>query len=462
MFHLPTYKFYFPFDCRFADQFALGADFLPKLKMTLLWEELKKIVRQLRGLQNIFGYKSTVANQIFLFYCFCGKIYFTDKIHPGVKYLWYILVLSELLISYALTLVYFLYDDEHDVMMMLSAANVVSTSNVAVFGFPLISYICGDHIEAIIDQVDDIFASEENPTGDSHSGVKQLRVLADVKNVFWSLLGFFGVCCVVYLFICFFDVVLFFKEEKVKNDYYYYMSPIPPMRKHGSFKLFFIFNGVSTFVFGMFLVKLISVFSVVLYWNTVCRNELICLRDEFHKKSRSLSECMEKGAWTGGTLKKWNRDFNAVIVRGVVKFQETVFLINYLKTFIEVIGSFVTPLAFFYGVAVLYICLSEDIFFVLKLKYVAGTLGTTFSAFIFYWTGQKLDDAIFEVSVAVYSTPWYWSVNVRRNVHFLLYQTQNVQNFSILKVYGLLLKNFSRYANGVMTSTNLLRKLTRE
>ncbi|KAL6952133.1 hypothetical protein U1Q18_050924 [Sarracenia purpurea var. burkii] len=133
-------------------------------------------------------------------------------------------------------------------------------------------------------------------------------------------MGPFIVCNLIYISICFFDVALFFEDSKVQN-YLFYMLPIPLIRTYNTYWSYFIVNGISTVVFEIFIVQLWCVLAVILYWITVCRNELIYIRDGFHAGSRGLNVNLGKH---GVVSRAWRRAFEFVVQRGIKQFQEIV------------------------------------------------------------------------------------------------------------------------------------------
>lgn len=275
--------------------------------MITLYRELKKIIKQMYGSENIFGYKSTAANRLYVFYCFIGKIYSTKKVNHWVKYLWYVLVSSEILFSYFIGLGYLLYDEHTDLMMMFNVANALGANTVATLGFPLVSYFYSADIKAMIELVDDILTTRG-----------QQLVVVDERKGFGWILGPIVVGISIYSLIGVFDVVLFFEEEKLKN-YLYYTYPVPLIQRYGTFGYFFFINGISIMVSGLSMFELVSSLAIVLQWNIVCGDELIRIKNDFHAKTFHMEWRIEKGdeSW-----KDWNRDFESAVERGIERFRK--------------------------------------------------------------------------------------------------------------------------------------------
>lgn len=110
------------------------------LKTALAFAGFEKIIKQLRGTLNIFGYRSTTANQLYLFYCIGGNIYFDKKIHPILKYSWGTVNLCGVLSSCTTGLACLLYDTTQDVRKLLDIALAIGMSTDLSVVFPAIVY----------------------------------------------------------------------------------------------------------------------------------------------------------------------------------------------------------------------------------------------------------------------------------------------------------------------------------
>lgn len=283
--------------------------------MTNIFKELKKIAKQIQGSENIFGYKTTEANRLFIFYCIFGNIFFTDKVNRWVKYFWYLLNLCEILFFFVTGLAYFWYEANDDIMLKINIANAIGAFYVQIFGFPLISHLYGDSIETTIELVDDILTIKGSSAFDHRPH------MIDVGVVFGSILGPMVVSfMVIYASICFFDVVLFFDEAKVKN-YLYYAYATPLMQEYGTMRYFIVANGISTLLLEIYMFQLFSTLAILLQWNTVCCNELIGVRKDFDDGTRHLNEHIEK---CEKTWNEWNGEFENVVQSGIKRFQKIV------------------------------------------------------------------------------------------------------------------------------------------
>ncbi|XP_065204132.1 uncharacterized protein LOC135834228 [Planococcus citri] len=306
-------------------------------------QELKKMIRQLRGSENIFDYKSTVANQLYLLYCFSGNIYFTDKISKRVKFLCYSVILCQLLISYSIGLTYFrdiMSASNKNFTMMFDVSSVFGCYQIIEFGFPLISYFYGDRIETMIDHVDAILSSE--------CTLNQNEIMAHAKEKCRLFMGLFAIFCLVYLSAGSFEVILFFDEAKIKN-YLYYAAPPPLIGQIEGLLMYFIFNCVLASSYILASLKVWSVLSIVLYWNIICCDQLVSLRDGLGTKMRDFAESQE--SWN-----TWNVIFERNVANCAKRFQNIMRLVDYLRGFTETIASFYTLASFAFSVLCLHVC----------------------------------------------------------------------------------------------------------
>ncbi|XP_065222145.1 uncharacterized protein LOC135846790 [Planococcus citri] len=417
--------------------------------MKILCQEFKKIWRQMLGTENIFGFKSTVANQLYLLYCFSGHIYFTDKVHKQVKYIWCGLVSCQILFSYIFGLSYLWYDEKNDLVKMLYTANSFGAIHMATLGFPLLSHLFGDRVQAMIKFVDSFSNIQSSSTFDQNT------VLEDVKKYFLIFTTPLITSALVYMFGCVPDVVLFFEEDKVR-DYFYYPYPPPMVQKCSSLTSFMIMGSATSMLFLLMLFEFYSVFGFMLYWNIICCNQLIVVKNELNARTVRLNEYSDHEV---KSLREWNGIFKRTLERSITGLQLATRLTNELREFFEAIVTIIAITAFGYGVALLYFCFSNDMSLMLKMKCLMGYMENCIVVFLFYWIGQRVDNSISEVSLAVYSTPWYRSVKMRKTVHILLCQTQSMKNFAISKVHALLLNNFSRYLHSLLSYTSSLHRL---
>ncbi|XP_065223445.1 uncharacterized protein LOC135847705 [Planococcus citri] len=311
--------------------------------MRILWQELKKIVRQSLGTENMFGYRSTVANQLYLLYCFSGHIYFTDKVDKRVKYFWYSLVSSQLILSWVLGWSYLWYDDKNDLVLMLNMATSIGCVHMEMLGFPFILHLFGDRIEAMIECVDRLM------------NIKlQTTVLNDVKKYFSFFFIPLFVCTLVFLSASFLDVILFFEQDKVSN-YVYYAFPPPLVQKYSSFASFMMATCVTDILFVVEILEVSLVLALMLYWSIICCGQMISIKDGLESRTRDLNLYSDAEL---ALLPEWRRIIECTLKRAIREFQIATRLMKYMRGCVESIGTIYIIATFCYGVALLYACLS--------------------------------------------------------------------------------------------------------
>lgn len=236
----------------------------------IILREFWKFIKQILGQENIFGYQTTAANQLYLLYCLSGKIYFTDKVHPSTKYFWLILNVSGLSIAYAIALAYFLYDTRQELIMRLTILYALGTSTNIVVVFPIISYRNRRGIEAAIRVLDEVLQHSESASTSSN--------LTEGKINLKTMLAYN--CCVTLAMNCvygvmpYLDVMIFYEEEKVKNAMYYTL-PLPNIHECGSMSLFSASAGLISSFYSVFALEWIAMINFILFWGVSCHNELI-------------------------------------------------------------------------------------------------------------------------------------------------------------------------------------------
>lgn len=277
----------------------------------ILWKELKKIARQAQAKENIFGYKTTEANQLFLLHCFTGKIIFTDKIHLQVKYLWYSMLTFQVTISYFVYNSHMWYGFENDFMMLFDLNNLVMVCNNMVFGLPLVSYWFRTNIESMIEGVDEIYASLSSPAEGKCKNTLNVK-----KVLFLNVSYFCGVWSLSLFYL--FDMIFFFEEEKIDNRYYYPVST-PLVKQFRSTDNYFIFNVLMNILYTQTCLQCLVFMSFILYWGTTCSNALICAANEINdamNHTRSHFDLMSTNDET------WNQDFTKLLIHHIKRFQK--------------------------------------------------------------------------------------------------------------------------------------------
>ncbi|XP_065216442.1 uncharacterized protein LOC135842754 [Planococcus citri] len=352
--------------------------------MKILWQELKKIFRQLRGSENIFGYKSTVANQLYLLYCFAGHIYFTDKVHKRVKYFWYGIVSCQLLYSSVIGLEYLWLEKKIDLMLKLHVVNFVGMINSTAVFYPIIMYLCRDRIEALIQHVDNILLL------DLGSGLKQKKMIADAKKYFALYLIPSVICVLVYSLASIPNIVLFFEEEKISNGLFYAYPP-PLVQKYTSMWLYLIATGIIFIVYALTMAQGWSALGFILYWNLICCAQLTSTKDYLHAGTCDLN------AYTDEQVKfsdDWNGIFDCMLEHSIKEFQHATRMINYVRELFEGIGTILVTNGFWVGMISLYTCFSDELLPMAKFRFLIDYTATVIVVFLFYWSAQNLNNSV--------------------------------------------------------------------
>ncbi|XP_065207316.1 uncharacterized protein LOC135836418 [Planococcus citri] len=428
----------------------------PASTMPLLWKELKKIIRQVRGKENMFGYKTTTANQLYLLYCFTGEIYSSDKIHRQVKYFWFIPLTFEISVCYFAVITNLWYGTKKDLMMMFDMMNLLGVCNMSVFILPLISYWFCEDIKAMIAGVDEICALRVRPNSHEYNK-KRKKGIINVKKIILANASIFFTSFVAS-FMHLLEAWMFFDECKMDNRFYYTLS-VPLAERYRNQANFFLFNGLTNLVMVQLFCRCFSTFSFMLYWSMTCHNEFIRAADEMNIVLNNSNACVDQ---EDNPKEVWNRRLLQLLILYVQRLQKITRIIDHFRGFHQVICSIMIPTSFFVVVAQLHVALTGNLPIVLILKTMATCLATVWAIFLFYWSAQILENSASVLSLAVYSTPWYRSVKLRKTIYIFLCQTQSIKNLRIINVFSLLMQNFSRYLHGILSFTNALRTLTQK
>ena len=294
--------------------------------MITLCKEIKKIVRLLCGSNhtNIFGYKSTVANQLYLFYYLSGKIYYTDQIHHQVKYLWYSMVLCQTAILFSVGVTYsrYMYEIKCDLMMLYNVAISVGSLQSIVFGLPLFCRLYSDRIEKMIEYVDHILITRQrrrcNFDPSFSDRFERDEIIIHAKKWFSYFISLYFTFFELYSLICFFDVLLFYEEHKAKN-YLYYALPPPLIREYGDLQTYLIYNGVLSASILILALQLWLVVAILLYWNIICCDELVSISTYLDVEMSNLNR-----QFRDGNIQDWNNVFETILLRFAKRLQNVI------------------------------------------------------------------------------------------------------------------------------------------
>lgn len=265
----------------------------------------------MRGKENMFGYQTTTANQLYLLCCFCGKFYFSDKIHPQMKYFWFSINFSGLMTSFAILLGYFLYDTKQDYVLQLTVINAVSTCINLAVTFPIVLYYHQRGVESMIKGVDQILEHKSR----TRSQKRNIRISVKWMLVCNSLVIF--VMSVTYGFAPFLDVMMFYEEEKLK-DPVYYILPLPNVHEYGCMEWFLASAVVISMYYSLFSLEWLAMTNFIIFWGITCYNEMLLLHDRLNSKMHRLYVEMDRG---NEMPAHWNAEFDKILRKHVNEYK---------------------------------------------------------------------------------------------------------------------------------------------
>lgn len=230
----------------------------------------------------MFGYRNTTTNQLFLFYCFCGKIFFTDKIHKPVKYFWIVLHSIGMLLGNVLGIMYVCQDMEKNLWTHLNVLNFVAISLFLGLYIPIGLYYYAEDVEKTIDMIDTLITSEALDKDD----IDVMKIIVP-KNIFPFI------CGIIYMSASIVDAMVFYEEEKLKN-YMYYTYPFPALEDNGNISFFLASNIICNLIFGFLLFEWIAAVAFILVWRACCFNGLISISNRIRSRTKFIENEMLK------------------------------------------------------------------------------------------------------------------------------------------------------------------------
>ncbi|XP_065217488.1 uncharacterized protein LOC135843500 [Planococcus citri] len=408
--------------------------------------DIVKIVNQMRGKENIFGYKSTTANQFYLVYCFLGEIYFSTTFHRHTKLFLFWWQMSGLLVGCCQVVSYSFYGSTEDAADILYTIFVIM---IATLCYVLVPYISVIHYRSdlldVIQIADHIIMKREL---NSHSKTeKEFNLGKWIKNIFL----YNCLTLSIYCSICYVSVLLFYEDEKVKNVIYYLVYP-PKIEQYGSLPFFLIFSTVvnlaaASLFLGIPMISLIFVFCGIIFHN------------EIQKIIEDLN-LLNLNPITIESYRSMQPKFKNSIIKCVKDYQSAIKMIECFRGYYETLAAVLLPCVLFIEITHAFLFVSPNISMTVRLRELSVFLSSIQWVFMLCWLGGMLDDSAEALSFAVYSTPWYWSTLLRKDVYLLLCQTQRPISATALGVYPLCLATFLRFMNIIQSSVNILRTIT--
>ena len=246
-------------------------------------EDFRKIINQVLGKENMFGYKTTLANQFYLITCFLGNLYYTDKIAKSTKYLLTFSIHLCTMVTFSAIITYLIYGrNNEDIQSIIYLAFAITIVFIEMFLIPAIAmFCCKSDIEEMIRISDKIILKAQPNRNESED-------FFDVKKITINLIVGLWIPSVPYFLLNMLEVIVFYDEEMFK-DYSYYLVPLFGLDLYGSMEFFVCYNIIQTYSASFFLLMytmypLLSVLCTVVCYNEARRivNKLNALDNDFN------------------------------------------------------------------------------------------------------------------------------------------------------------------------------------
>lgn len=280
-----------------------------------IWKTMRKIKRQILGEENIFGYQTTIVNQLCLMYNVYGKIFSKDKDKNKLSKLAYLSWhYSGLVCAYFCGLLFLQYGNKKDFIFLLYVWFAVCLCTFMSILIPLASYWYTSNIEAMLAQMDKMLSKRKCFT----SNVNTKKLLTnDIFLIIASGL--------VYNLVCCFDMVFFYEEEKITN-YMYYPFPLPCLEKYGSLTVYMLYTVVVNTAVLLPIVEIWAVLKFFEIWAEVCHQEVALICENLRKQSKSVIISSKNfSAFSNENVKlrkvKMDMKFNQELKKNVQDFQ---------------------------------------------------------------------------------------------------------------------------------------------
>ncbi|XP_065204556.1 uncharacterized protein LOC135834566 [Planococcus citri] len=319
--------------------------------------DIKKMINQVFGKENMFGFETTLANQMYLLYCVIGNVYYTDKIHRKTKLVWFWIAYTVWLPIFISILLYIVYGRLiGDVMLLIYMGFAIIFALMETIVKPAIAvYWYRNNIEQMISMADKILTKTPSTKRSSDKYM-------DPKKITSTILVELGITIVLYGSIPILDVIIFYRVEKVEN-YMYYMLPLSGLEQFASFKFYMIYHII---LYGMTCGLLIifsvhRVFSVP--WVVICHNEAQRIIDELN----SLSEDTDINI---DTFRSMEPKCRYVLKKCIHDIRNLNRFISTYRGFFETIASLTLPILLYIEVVHALIAVSPDIPVIIRLREV--------------------------------------------------------------------------------------------
>ncbi|XP_065209421.1 uncharacterized protein LOC135837907 [Planococcus citri] len=375
--------------------------------------DAKKVINQVFGKENMFGFETTLANQMYLLYCMIGNVYYTDKIHRKTKLVWLWMVYISWLPASVSILLYIAYGRQTgDLVLLIYVGFLLIFALIETIVKPAIAvYWYGNNIEQMISMADKILTKTPSTAPRTSTSDKYL----DAKKIISTILVEFGIIIALYVSCVTLDVIFFYREEKIKN-YMYYLAPVSGLEQFASFQFYIvyhlIFYGMTCGLLIIFSVH--RVFSVP--WAVICHNEAQRIINELNSLSEDTNINID-------TFRSMEPKCRYVLKKCIHDIKNLNRFISTYRGFFETIASLTLPIYLYIEVVHALIAVSPDIPVIIRVREVIVFLVAIQEVYITCWIGATLEQTTSDLSFAVYSTPWYWLKSIRKDVYILLCQT---------------------------------------
>lgn len=247
--------------------------------------DIKKILNQVLGRENMFDFETTLANQLYIVQCGWGNVYYTDKICRKTKCLWFCWLYSSCLFVVGPVILYLIYGRQTGDTLLLIYTGFISVI-VPLYLFvkaALAMFRYRKDIEETILMADKILMKKVSLQMDESSNKSDMKRWP--KKVAIGLYVSF----LPYTFITILDMVLFYEDEKVK-DFSYYPIPLSGLEHYASLRFYVFFNVVANCLAMPFFLIFYSYAIFYMFWVSICFNETRRIIRELN----SLSMDMDK------------------------------------------------------------------------------------------------------------------------------------------------------------------------
>lgn len=261
------------------------------------FRDLMKIIKQILGEENMFKYKSTEVNQLYLMYMGSCKIFTTEYLHWETKLFWATSNIMGMVIAYGASILCLLYGDRGDLLMLLYVGFVASILTYTAFIIPLSMRWYASKIEAMLDHLDEIVTRRNLILIEQNRKPRYTNnlVTANISLSFYSY--------VVFNLICLLDIVFFYKPRKVK-DYTFYLIPFPRLEEYGTREIFFTINILLTYSTMLYIIVLFAELKFFDIWARLSHNEALYICDDIAIASKDYETRYSKNETTISTNEK--------------------------------------------------------------------------------------------------------------------------------------------------------------